>query len=94
MPRIVNNDGHLMVQTTSSYEVRDPESVLIEIAGWRPKPDVDVERDRSGVLSHLEANYQRKPLAIRGPGARVLGAGVALNLAPYMALERFWIERM
>jgi hypothetical protein len=42
---IVNGDGHPTVQTTSLYEVGDPDSVFIEVESWRPKPDLeDFER--------------------------------------------------
>lgn len=93
MPTIVNNDGHLMVQTTSSYGVLDPEAVLIEIEGWRPRPDVDVERDRRGVLSHFEAHYQRKPLATRGPGDRVLVARITWRQGEDLLVETNSTER-
>jgi hypothetical protein len=93
MPTIVNNDGDLLVQTASSYGVLDAESVLIEIKSWRPKPDLDVERDRSGALSRFEANYQRKPLATRGPGERVLVARIAWKQGEDLLVETNSTER-
>lgn len=93
MPTIVNNDGDLIVQTASSYEVLDAESVLIEIEGWRPKPDIDVERDRNGVLSGFEAHYQRKPLATRGPAERVVVARVAWKQGEELLVETNSTER-
>ncbi len=93
MPTIVNNDGHLMVQTTSSYEVSDAESVLIEIEAWRPKPDVDLERDRGGKLSSFEAHYLRKPLATRGLRERVLVARITWKLGAALLVETNSTER-
>ena len=93
IPTIVNNDGDLMVQTASSYEVLHAEAVLIEIEGWRPKPDIDVERDQSGALSGFEAHYQRKPLATRGPAERVLVARVAWKQGEDLLVETNSTER-
>ncbi|HEV8374669.1 MAG TPA: hypothetical protein VGR38_00375 [Candidatus Polarisedimenticolia bacterium] len=93
MPTIVNNDGNLMVQTTSFYEVLDEECVLIEIEGWRPKPDVDVKRDRSGKLATFNVNYQRKPLETRGLGERVLVAHITWRKGENLLVETNSTER-
>jgi uncharacterized protein (DUF2384 family) len=73
-PTIVNHDGHLIVHTTSIYDVFDPYSVQIEIESWRPKPDVEEKRDRAGKLVGFEAHFQRKPERRRTPREPVLVA--------------------
>lgn len=90
---IVNNDGDLLVQTTSFYKVLDAESVLIEIASWRPKPDLEVVRDPGGRLAGFEAHYQRKPRATRGPGDRVLVARLEWKREGDLVVETNSTER-
>jgi hypothetical protein len=75
-PTIVNHDGHLIVHTTSIYDVFDPYAVQIEIESWRPKPDVEEKRDRAGRLVGFEAHYQRKPQGRRPPREPVLVASL------------------
>src|SRR5712692_5711874 len=55
IPTIVNNDGHLLVQTTSAYEVGDPDSVFVEVESWRPKPDLEKKRGSDGRIESFEA---------------------------------------
>src|SRR6266498_4157616 len=74
IPTIVNNDGDLLVQTKSLYEVADPFSLLVEVESWRPKPQIERERGTDGRLEAFEAHYQRKPRARRAVGERVLVA--------------------
>ncbi|MGH9317451.1 MAG: hypothetical protein ACRD1P_10115, partial [Thermoanaerobaculia bacterium] len=74
IPTIVNNDRHLMVFTTSLYEVFDAESLLIEMSSWRPRPELDIKRDRDGRLETFEALYQRRPRQRTAPGGSVLVA--------------------
>jgi hypothetical protein len=77
----------------SSYEVRDAESLLVEIEGWRPKPDLDLERDATGRLAGFEAHYQRRPRATRGVGDRVLVARLEWKRGDHLVVETNSTER-
>jgi len=81
IPTIVNNDGDLLVQTRSLYEVADPVSLLVEVESWRPKPQIEripalgnrrprtlvkTEAGRTKVLALLE-DFERTP-GPPGPG--------------------------
>ncbi|MDQ6894889.1 MAG: SEC-C metal-binding domain-containing protein [Acidobacteriota bacterium] len=76
IPTIVNNDGHLIVHTTSIYDVFDPYSVKVEVESWRPKPDVDVKRDTARRLVGFEVHFHRKPEGRRTPREPVLVASL------------------
>ena len=79
IPMIVNGDGHPTVQTTSLYEVGDPDSVFVEVESWRPKPALEKKRGPDRRLESFEAHYQRKPRARRAVGERVLVAHLTVE---------------
>jgi hypothetical protein len=93
IPTIVNNDGDLLVQTRSLYEVADPISLLIEVESWRPKPQIERERGTDGRLEAFEAHYQRKPRAARAAGERVLVAHLTWKRGDPLVVETNSTER-
>lgn len=93
IPTIVNNDGHLLVQTTSLYEVGDPDSVFVEIESWRPKPQLEKRRNRDHRLESFEAHYQRKPRAGRSVGDCVLIARLEWKRGGPLLVETNSTER-
>jgi hypothetical protein len=90
---IVNGDGHPTVQTTSLYEVRDPDSVFVEIESWRPKPDLEDKYGPDRRLESFEAHYQRKPRARKAVGERVLVAHLAWKRGSPLVVETNSTER-
>jgi len=93
IPTIVNNDGDLLVQTRSLYEVADPVSLLVEVESWRPKPQIERERGPDRRLEALEAHYQRKPRAGRAAGERVLVARLEWRRGEHLIVETNSSER-
>ena len=92
-PTIVNNDGDLLVQTKSLYEVADPFSLLVEVESWRPKPQIERERGTDGRLEAFEVHYQRKPRARRAVGERVLVARLEWKRGGPLVVETNSTER-
>src|ERR1700693_689295 len=66
LPIIVNADGHLMVLTTSTFDVLDLDRLLRELARPQWKANLDTEETAEGEIRNVTAVLSRPPKSKRG----------------------------